>query len=323
MSMPSGGRVDTNTTEGTRWMARTQDGRMIFGARGPALALAGIALVVGGCGSGSKTSSAASSKPVSVIFAGSLADLMENDIGPAFQEASGYRFQGYGGGSGEDAKEIKGKVRQADVFLSASAEADRELEGSSNGGWASWYCTFATTPLVLGYDPSSKFGKELADGMPWYEVLSQPGIRVGRTDPKLDPKGALTARAVESAAKKMDDPALATALASFPVFPETALVGRLQAGQLDAGFFYAIEANVAHIRTVSLAPVTETAAYTITILNHAGQQSGAEAFVHYLLQASRASTLTRNGLTPLTPTLSGQAAAVPSGVRQAVGAATP
>jgi molybdate/tungstate transport system substrate-binding protein len=300
-------------------MMRPRDGRMNSGACGTALALAAVALVVSGCGSSSKTSSASAGKSVAVIFAGSVAALMENDIGPAFHNASGYAFQGYGGGSGEDAKEIKGKIHQADVFVSASAEADTELEGPSNGGWVSWYSTFATTPLVLGYDPSSKFGKELADGMPWYEVLSQPGIRVGRTDPKLDPKGALTVKAVESAAKKLGEPALARALVSFLVFPETTLVGRLQAGQLDAGFFYAIEANVAHIRKVSLAPVSETAAYTVTILNHAAQQAGAEAFVRYLLKAT--STLRSNGLTPLAPKLTGEAAAVPSGVRSTVGAA--
>jgi molybdate/tungstate transport system substrate-binding protein len=287
------------------------------------LMLAGAALLVSGCGSSSKASSATSGKPVSVIFAGSLADLMENDIGPGFHKASGYGFQGYGGGSGEDAKQIKGKIRQADVFVSASAEADSELQGAANGGWVSWYSTFATTPLVLGYDPSSKFGKELAAGKPWYEVLTQPGIMVGRTDPKLDPKGVLTVKAVESAAKQLGDPALAKALASFPVFPETALVGRLQSGQLDAGFFYAIEANVAHIHSVSLAPVSETAAYTVTILNHASQHAGAEAFVRYLLADSRATTLTGSGLNPLSPKLTGQAAAVPSGVRGAVGAAAP
>jgi molybdate/tungstate transport system substrate-binding protein len=287
------------------------------------LMLAGAALLVSGCGSSSKAYSATSGKPVSVIFAGSLADLMENDIGPGFHKASGYGFQGYGGGSGEDAKQIKGKIRQADVFVSASAEADSELQGAANGGWVSWYSTFATTPLVLGYDPSSKFGKELAAGKPWYEVLTQPGIMVGRTDPKLDPKGVLTAKAVESAAKQLGDPALAKALASFPVFPETALVGRLQSGQLDAGFFYAIEANVAHIHSVSLAPVSESAAYTVTILNHASQQAGAEAFVRYLLADSRATTLTGSGLNPLSPKLTGQAAAVPSGVRGAVGAAAP
>ena len=98
-------------------------------------------------------------------------------------------------------------------------------------------------------------------------------------------------------------------------------MGRLQAGQLDAGFFYAIEANVAHIPTVSLAPISKTAAYTVTILNHSLHQAGAEAFVRYLLAAS--STLTSSGLTPISPKLSGQAAAVPAGVSSAVGTASP
>jgi molybdate/tungstate transport system substrate-binding protein len=294
-----------------------------------AVALLGVlALALSACGSSSNTTSTGSSPassthggPVAVIYAGSLAKLMEDDIGPAFQRSAGYTFQGFGGGSGEDAKQIKGKVRQVDVFVSASAEADKELEGSANGNWVSWYSTFATTPLVLGYDPKSRFGEELAHGKPWYEVIAQPGIRVGRTDPKLDPKGLLSVQAVEEAARKLGKPALKTALRTFPVFPETDLVGRLQAGQLDAGFFYAIEANVAHIPTVSLAPVTKTAAYTVTILNHPLHQAGAEAFVRYLLAAS--ATLTSNGLTPTAPKLSGQAAAVPAGLSSAVGTTSP
>ena len=51
---------------------------------------------------------------------------------------------------------------------------------------------------MLGYDPSSKFGKQLAAGKPWYKVLTEPGILVGRTEPKLDPKGKLTVEAVET-----------------------------------------------------------------------------------------------------------------------------
>ncbi len=285
-------------------------------------ALLGAMLLLSACGKSSARSSA-HDEQVSVIYAGSLADLMENDIGPAFHRASGYALQGYGGGSGEDAKEIKGNVRQADVFLSASAEADAELEGPANGSRVSWYSTFATTPLVLGYDPDSKFGKELAEGRPWYEVLTQPGISVGRTDPKLDPKGVLTVKALQSASNQLGDPALVKALPSFAVFPETALVGRLQSGQLDAGFFYAIEANVAHIHTVSLAPVSETAAYTVTILNHSSQQPGAQAFVRYLLADSRAGKLASDGLNPLSPKLTGEAGAVPSGVRRVVGAPMP
>jgi molybdate/tungstate transport system substrate-binding protein len=287
----------------------------------PALALSACGSSSGSTASTASTAGAGHRGSVAVIYAGSLAKLMEDDVGPAFQKSSGYSFEGFGGGSGEDAKQIKGKVRQVDVFVSASAEADRELEGAANGAWVSWYSTFATTPLVLGYDPSSKFGAELAHGKPWYEVLAQPGIRVGRTDPKLDPKGLLTVQALEEASRKLGRPALKTAERSFPVFPETDLVGRLQAGQLDAGFFYAIEANVAHIPTVSLAPVTKTAAYTVTILNRSPHQAGAQAFVRYLLAAS--ATLTSNGLTPVAPKLSGQAAAVPASLSSAVGSTSP
>jgi molybdate/tungstate transport system substrate-binding protein len=296
------------------------------------LALAVSALfALSACGSSSSsktttTSASTSSKraAVAVIYAGSLSKLMEDDLGPAFERADGYTFTGYGGGSGEDAKEIKGKVRTVDVFVSASAEADKQLEGSAGGNWVSWYSKFATTPLVLGYNPNSKFGEELAHGKPWYEVLTQPGIRVGRTDPKLDPKGKLTVEAVEEAAEKLHEPALVNALPTFPVYPETSLVGRLQSGQLDAGFFYAIEANVAHIATVPLTPIHKMAAYTVTIVNHAPHQTGAEAFVRYLLATANAPRLTSDGLTPISPPmLSGAPTAVPAGVRSTVGPSAP
>jgi molybdate/tungstate transport system substrate-binding protein len=290
--------------------------------------LALVALSVVGLGSGAPasavsgepTSRAAGKGSVSTLFAGSLVDYMENDLGPAFQKAEGYGFEGFGGGSTELASEIKGGVRQGDVFVSASASADRELEGAANGDWVSWYSTFMASPLELAYNPRSSFGAELRRGVPWYQVLTQPGIRVGRTDPKLDPKGVLTSEAVDNAARKLHDPALASALSSFEVFPETALVGRLQAGQLDAGFFHAVEAKTARLSTVKLTPVYKVADYTITILNRARNQSGAATFVGYLLNAERKHTLEKNGLTPIKAQLSGSASAVPSALRSLVGA---
>lgn len=295
---------------------------MRFGrARAAHLAAVALAtLAAGGCGSASSSSSAAESRSahgsVAVIYAGSLSKLMEDSIGPAFERATGYSFEGFGGGSGEDAKQIKAKVRRLDVFVSASAEADRELEGAAGGNWVSWYATFASTPLVLGYDPASSFGRELAAGEPWYRVLSQPGIKVGRTDPRLDPKGALTLAALAEAAKKLGDPHLASLQSAFPVFPETDLVGRLQAGQLDAGFLYAVEANVAKIPTVALAPAAKSAEYTVSVLNQAPDPAGAAAFVRYLLKASSAPALVHGGLGVIAPArLSGGLGSVPGSVR--------
>jgi molybdate/tungstate transport system substrate-binding protein len=263
---------------------------------------------------------AAGKGTVKVLYAGSLVNYMENNLGPAFQKATGYGYEGFGGGSTEVANEIRGGVRQGDVFISASAKADQALQGSAGGNWVSWYSTFAGTPLMLGYNPHSSFGRQLAHGKPWYQVVTEPGILVGRTDPKLDPKGVLTSEAVATAARKLHDPKLASALGSFPVYPETALVGRLQSGQLDAGFFYAVEASSAHFPTVKLTPVYKYALYTVTILSHAANPAGAAAFVRYLLNSARTSTLERNGIVPSRPTLSGNAAAVPGALRRIVGA---
>jgi molybdate/tungstate transport system substrate-binding protein len=186
--------VRQNTSRG--WATRSSGGR-------GALALAAAAAVVLGAGpaaaSGDGTAKAhAAATKVSAIFAGSLVDIMEKSFGPEFTTASGYPFEGYGGGSNEDAAQIKGKIRQGDVFVSAAASADEELEGAANGDWVSWYSTFTSSSLVLGYDPHTKFGKQLAAGKPWYKVLTEPGIVVGRTEPKADPKGKLTVEAIDS-----------------------------------------------------------------------------------------------------------------------------
>jgi molybdate/tungstate transport system substrate-binding protein len=301
-----------------------RDGERGAASRRTTAVLAGRAAVLLGAVALALASAASSASAaggtVSTLFAGSLLNYMEGNFGPSFEKSSGYEFKGFGGGSTELASQVKGEVRRGDVFISAAAAADRSLEGQANGGWVSWYTTFAASPLMLAYDPSSKFGRELASGKPWYRVLTEPGILVGRTDPKLDPKGVLTVEAVEGAARKLHDPALSTALGSFPVYPETALVGRLQSGQLDAGFFYAVEASSAKLRTVPLTPVYKYAEYTATILNRAPNPTGAAALVRYLLAAQRSYTLKRNGLTAIKPVFSGSVASVPPSLRKAVGA---
>jgi molybdate/tungstate transport system substrate-binding protein len=261
-----------------------------------------------------------STTKVSAIFAGSLVDIMEKALGPEFTAATGYPFEGFGGGSNEDAAAIKGKVRQGDVFVSAAASADQELEGAANGSWVSWYSTFTSSDLVLGYDPKTKFGKQLAAGKPWYKVITEPGILVGRTEPKADPKGKLTVEAVDAAAKKLREPALTKALKRFPIFEETSLLGRLQAGQLDAGFFYVVEAKTAHVPTVPLTPVFKYADYTVTLLNNAENQSGGEALVSFLLSPKRKAVEKEYGLVPIKPKFSGDASAVPASLRSIVGA---
>jgi molybdate/tungstate transport system substrate-binding protein len=257
---------------------------------------------------------------VKTLFAGSLVAYMEHNFRPSFERATGYGFQGFGGGSTELANEIKGGVRQGEVFLSAAAAADHALEGPANGSWVSWYSSFMATPLELAYNPQSSFGQQIRAGKPWYQVLTEPGIRVGRTDPKLDPKGLLTSEAIATAAKRTHEPALLRGESHFETFPETGLVGRMQAGQLDAGFFYAVEAKSAKLTTVPLTPVYKYAEYSVTILNHASDPAGAAALIHYLLNRARTFTLNKNGLNATKPRFAGSRRAVPAGLRATVGA---
>lgn len=281
--------------------------------------MTGLVLVVAGCGSagpsvgngaaspssGSKGTSSTGaprgSGPLNVLYAGSLVDLMEKQISPAFDASTGYTFSGFAGGSTALAAQIKGKLRQGDVFISASPKVNTSLEGPSNGDWVSWYATFASSPLVLGYNPNSKFAQELKS-KPWYQVIGQKGFRLGSTDPATDPKGKLAVEALTNAASAENEPALATlARSTQNVYPEETLVGRLQAGQLDAGFFYASEAVAAHIATVPLTGQHLKATYTVTVLNRAPHPGAAEAFIGFLLGPAGRSTLTKDGFTLTTP----------------------
>jgi molybdate/tungstate transport system substrate-binding protein len=250
---------------------------------------------------------------VNVLYAGSLVNLMTKQVGPAFQAAAGYAVSGISAGSTVLATAIKGKVDVGDVFISASPKADASLTGASNGDWVSWYGTFATSALVLGYNPKSSFAADLKS-KPWYDVITEPGFKLGFTDPATDPKGVLAVEALTDTAKSKKLSALSTVAADKnDLFPEETLVGRLQSGQLDAGFFYTAEAAAAGIPTVPLTGTALKATYTITILNKAKHEAAAEAFISYLLGPSGQPFLKKDGFALTTPpTVTGKG--VPSGL---------
>ncbi len=308
-------------------------------ARFAVAGLAFIGLAAAGCSSSSSSSSSAapstsassaasaaaasasaSSVPtgtgaVNVLYAGSLVNLIAKQVGPAFQTASGYSVTGKGAGSTALVTDIKGRVDKGDVFISASPKATATLMGSANGDWVSWYVSYASSNVVLGYNPNSKFASAIKSG-PWYKAITTPGLKLGFTDPATDPKGKLVAQGLSDTAKSKNLPAL-TAIENDKgdVFPEETLVARLQSGQLDAGFFYTAEATAAKIPTVPLTGEDLKATYTISTLKGAPNEAGAEAFVAYLLGPSGQAFLSQDGFHLITPpkvTGSGVPAAVQS-----------
>jgi molybdate/tungstate transport system substrate-binding protein len=291
-------------------------------ARFAVVGLAFIGLAAAGCSSStSSSSSPAASSPaasspaatasasstatgtgaVNVLYAGSLVNLITKQVGPAFQTASGYSVTGTGAGSTALVTDIKGKVYKGDVFISASPTATKTLMGSANGDWVTWYVSFASSKLVLGYNANSKFASVIKTE-PWYKAITTPGLKLGFTDPATDPKGKLVAEALTDTAKAKNLPALTTIKNDKgDVFPEETLVARLQAGQLDAAFFYTIEATPVNIPTVALAGEDLKATYTISTLKGAPNEPGAEAFSAYLLGPSGQAVLKQDGFDLITP----------------------
>lgn len=249
--------------------------------------------------SGALATSAAPSKTrVDVFYAASLEEIMNNQVASAFDKATGDRFVGFPGGSTQLASEIRGKLEKADVFVSASPSVDASLMGRANGNWLTSYRAFGRTYLEIGYNPRSHFAPDLRS-KPWYDVVSQPGFSLGRTDPATDPKGVLAAEALIEAAKDHHQPVLAKDAAEpSNVFPEASLVGRVQAGQLDAGFFYGVEAAAAKLPTVALSGYHLYATYTVAAVNRAAHPAAAKAFVEFLTSRAAQKLMARDGMQP-------------------------
>jgi molybdate/tungstate transport system substrate-binding protein len=267
-----------------------------------------------------------SAETVNVLYAGSLVNLMEHGVAAAFDKATGGTFQGFAGGSNGLANQIKGQLRRGDVFISANPKVNDDLTGAANGDWVSWYVNFAQSPLVIGYNPSGRFAADLKS-KPWYQVMQEPGIRIGRTDPKLDSKGALTTQLLDHAEQVYKQPGLAQKILGAPdnpaqVVPEETLVGRLQSGQLDVGFFYSTETSDLRMPSISLPPeVALSAHYTVTVLRNAASPAGAARFVAFLLGGQGRAVMQDHGLDVVKPSVSGDAGKMPAPVRAAVDAA--
>ena len=236
---------------------------------------------------------------VDVLYAGSFLDLMEQHLGPAFHKATGYTVSGYSAGSTALANEISGRTVVGDVFISASPSANDSLEGASNGNRVTSYEEFGLSPLVLGYYGKSKFARDLLT-KPWFQRGGPAGI-LARPHRPCDRSQRRARRGCLGGHR--DDPrhpgTQRPRHVSVERLPETALVGDLQAGQLDAGFFDGVEAAAAHLKTVPLKGTTCPAQYTVAILNRAPHQAAAKAFVRFLLSSTGRSILNKYGVTPI------------------------
>ena len=83
--------------------------------------------------------------------------------------------------------ELSDIVAVADHYLIPLLMYQTRIPGSDTS-YADWYVKFATNSIGIAYSPDSRYADEInADN--WHEILSRPDVRIGVSDPRLDPCG--------------------------------------------------------------------------------------------------------------------------------------
>ena len=200
--------------------------------------------------------------------------------------------------------------------------------------------------------------KAIADGSKpictlFSSALQTPGLKLGRTDPNVDPQGrdfiymlqlaqSYCHLPSDTVAKILGTSDFGTA-SSSQIYAESSLDATLQSGQLDAASAFitqAIELHLAYIKlpdAISLASAADAAAYknaTVKLENGMVKSGSPQvidittigtptpagiAFVKYTLSPTGLAQYKAGGFTVLTPTVFGDSSAVPVAIKSELG----
>ncbi|WP_260315325.1 substrate-binding domain-containing protein [Silvibacterium bohemicum] len=150
---------------------------------------------------------------------------------------------------------VEGSLR-ADVFIPVTSSP---MFTVMHAGFAGTAFPIARTELVLVYSPKSRFASQFeaaANGKAnWWEVLQQPGFRIGRGNPAADPGARAIIFAIMLAARKYNQANLVEKVLGTPLNQEQMVSNvqeRLQSGELDASASYKIGIEHSHLPYIAL-----------------------------------------------------------------------
>ena len=301
--------------------------------RGPALLL-GLGLLLAACGG---ERGPVETGPLTVFNAGSLAGPF-HDLLEAFAASHpGVTVAQENAGSLETARKLTELHRIPDVVGVADYQIMPTLLVPAH---ASWYALFATNSMVILHASDARGASDI-NGDNWWQVLLRPDVRVGHSNPALDPNGYRTLMVFQLAESYYHQPGLAARLrAAVPeryIRPkESDLTALVESGELDYAFSYASIARATGLPSVSLPPAVnlsdpskaefyahamvrlpgpgdrdsvtfrgEPIVYALTIPDSAAHPALAREFVDFVFSDSGQAIVRASGLTPITPEIRG------------------
>jgi molybdate/tungstate transport system substrate-binding protein len=193
-----------------------------------------------------------------VAYAGSMGSMMEGAVKTSVARTLKLDMHGRALGSSALAQLIVGGSIRPDVFLPVTPGPALVV---LRAGKAETAQPIAHTEMVIAYSPKSQFAYKFEAASKgkdnWWEILQEPGIRLGRTDPIGDPQGRNIIFTMMLAAKVYKQPdlvekILGPTINEKQIFTEPTVQARLQSGELDAASAYKIQPGPFNLPYISL-----------------------------------------------------------------------
>jgi molybdate/tungstate transport system substrate-binding protein len=253
------------------------------------------------------------------------------------------------GGSVKMAKQITTLHQPADVLAVADYNVIPQQLYAKNGSqaYANWYVGFASNAITFVYTDKSKGASKINSGN-WYEVLAEPGVEIGRSNPDTDPSGYQTLQMLQLAEKHYHKPGLAEAiLKNAPAKnirdTETELIGALESGQIDYLAIYRSDAMQHHFKYLQLPKQIDLSdpslageysavsvhtkngdlqarpiIYAATVPLNAPHPQEARQWMQFLLSAKGQAVLQNNGFVVVKPPIASELKEVPAELKSQV-----
>jgi molybdate/tungstate transport system substrate-binding protein len=296
-----------------------------------------VCLVVGlaaGCGSASPTPSAAGAHGTLTVFgAGTLSTPFTAELQAFKKQNPRVTVHSQFGASGDMTKDIVQLGQPADVLGVADYSLIPKLMSDPAKPHTAWYIGFVSNQITFAYTSHSKGASQLTPSN-WYQVLSEPGVKIGRSNPAADPSGYQVLQMLQLAQGYYHDPTLAASVLknspdSSVAETETSLIAALQSGQIDYLAIYKSNALEDHLQYISLPAQinlsdqsmaatygtvsvdagslgTRTGkpiVYGLTIPSNAPDPELARTFISFVLSRQGQAIMTNNGFTVISPAL--------------------
>jgi molybdate/tungstate transport system substrate-binding protein len=168
-------------------------------------------------------------------------------------------------GSRACARKITDLHRKADVMASADYKV---IDNLLMPKYAKFNALFATNEMVIAFTPHSKYANEINLNN-WTDILLKPGVKVGHSNPNLDPCGYRSVIVAKLAGIYYNKPDFYNKLLGYGDFytnkeenrnkvivrpKETDLLGLLEAGAFDYLFIYKSVAKQHGLKYINLPP---------------------------------------------------------------------